>query len=68
MLDGLGYGSLKGALMARGSREISRLVRAMGGNELTIYGLSHLGDYEATCFRLSATTENSGRCGDGKEI
>ncbi|RPJ41802.1 MAG: NAD(P)H-dependent glycerol-3-phosphate dehydrogenase [Deltaproteobacteria bacterium] len=48
MLDGLGYGSLKGALMARGSREISRLVRAMGGNELTIYGLSHLGDYEAT--------------------
>lgn len=50
MLDGLGYGSLKGALMARGSREISKLVRAMGGNELTIYGLSHLGDYEATLF------------------
>jgi glycerol-3-phosphate dehydrogenase (NAD(P)+) len=50
MLDGLGFGSLKGALMARGSREISRLVRAMGGNELTIYGLSHLGDYEATLF------------------
>lgn len=50
MLDGLGSGSLKGALMARGSREISRLVRAMGGNELTIYGLSHLGDYEATLF------------------
>ena len=50
MLDGLGYGSLKGALMARGSREISRLVRAMGGNELTVYGLSHLGDYEATLF------------------
>jgi glycerol-3-phosphate dehydrogenase (NAD(P)+) len=50
MLDGLGYGSLKGALMARGSREVSRLVRAMGGNELTIYGLSHLGDYEATLF------------------
>jgi glycerol-3-phosphate dehydrogenase (NAD(P)+) len=22
----------------------------MGGNELTIYGLSHLGDYEATLF------------------
>lgn len=50
MLDGLKYGSLKGALMARGTREISRLVRAMGGNELTIYGLSHLGDYEATLF------------------
>lgn len=50
MLDGYAYGSLKGALMARGSREISRLVRAMGGNELTIYGLSHIGDYEATLF------------------
>ncbi|MPM70345.1 Glycerol-3-phosphate dehydrogenase [NAD(P)+] [bioreactor metagenome] len=36
--------------MARGTREISRLVRAMGGNDITIYGLSHLGDYEATLF------------------
>ena len=50
MLDGLNYSSLKGALMARGAREIARLVRAMGGNELTVYGLSHLGDYEATLF------------------
>ena len=50
MLDGLNYSSLKGSLMARGTREISRLVRAMGGNDLTIYGLSHLGDYEATLF------------------
>lgn len=50
MLDGYHYSSLKGALMARGSREISRLVRAMGGNELTVYGLSHIGDYEATLF------------------
>ncbi|MBC8015123.1 MAG: NAD(P)H-dependent glycerol-3-phosphate dehydrogenase [Sporomusaceae bacterium] len=50
MLDGLHYSSLKGALMARGTREMSRLVTAMGGNHLTIYGLSHLGDYEATLF------------------
>jgi glycerol-3-phosphate dehydrogenase (NAD(P)+) len=50
MLDGLKYSSLKGSLMARGTREISRLVRAMGGNDITIYGLSHLGDYEATLF------------------
>jgi glycerol-3-phosphate dehydrogenase (NAD(P)+) len=50
MLDGFKYSSLKGALMARGTREISRLVRAMGGNDVTIYGLSHLGDYEATLF------------------
>ena len=50
MLDGLGYGSLKGALMARGTRELVRLVRVMGGDGETIYGLSHLGDYEATLF------------------
>lgn len=50
MLDGAGYSSLKGALMARGTYEISRLVDAMGGNGKSIYGLSHLGDYEATLF------------------
>lgn len=50
MLDGLGYQSLKGALMARGTREIARLIEAMGGNPLSAYGLCHLGDYEATLF------------------
>ncbi|MEE6452318.1 glycerol-3-phosphate dehydrogenase [Gottfriedia acidiceleris] len=34
MLDGLKYSSLKGSLMARGTREISRLIRAMGGKAL----------------------------------
>ena len=50
MLDGLELPSLKGALMARGAAELSRLVGAMGGDPATIYGLSHLGDYEATLF------------------
>lgn len=50
MLDGLGISSLKGALMARGPREISRLVKAMGGDEMTVYGLTHIGDYAATLF------------------
>lgn len=50
MLDGLNYTSLKGALMARGTREISRLIDAMGGNKMSAYGLCHLGDYEATLF------------------
>ena len=50
MLDGLGVSSLKGALMSRGTREVSRLIKAMGGNELSTYGLCHLGDYEATVF------------------
>ena len=50
MLDGLGLSSLKGALMSRGTREIARLIKALGGNELSAYGLCHLGDYEATVF------------------
>jgi len=50
ILDGLSLTTLKGALMARGTREIARLIRAMGGNELSAYGLCHLGDYEATVF------------------
>jgi glycerol-3-phosphate dehydrogenase (NAD(P)+) len=50
ILDGLGETALKGALMSRGTREIARLIRAMGGNEISAYGLAHLGDYEATVF------------------
>lgn len=50
MLDGYGLTSLKGALMSRGTREYARLIRALGGNELSAYGLCHLGDYEATVF------------------
>lgn len=50
MLDGMNYQSLKGALMARGTREIARLIEALGGNPLSAYGLCHLGDYEATLF------------------
>ena len=50
MLDGLSLTSLKGALMSRGTREIARLIEAMGGNPLSAYGLCHLGDYEATVF------------------
>ncbi|MBQ8295973.1 MAG: NAD(P)-binding domain-containing protein [Clostridia bacterium] len=50
ILDGCGYASLKGSLMSRGAREVARLIKAMGGNELSAYGLAHLGDYEATLF------------------
>lgn len=50
MLDGMGLTTLKGALMSRGTREIARLIAALGGSELSAYGLCHLGDYEATVF------------------
>ena len=40
----------KGPLMSRGAREVARLIKAMGGSELSAYGLAHLGDYETTLF------------------
>ncbi len=49
-LDGMNLPSLKGALMARGSREVARLIKSLGGNPLSAYGLCHLGDYETTLF------------------
>ena len=36
--------------MARGTSEVARLIVAMGGKASTVYGLCHLGDYEATLF------------------
>ena len=50
MLDGLNMSGLKGALMARAPHEVARLISAMGGDWRSVYGLSHLGDYEATLF------------------
>ena len=50
MLDGGGYTTLKGPLMSRGAREVARLIGAMGGKEISAYGLCHLGDYETTLF------------------
>ena len=50
MLDGIDMSCLKGALMSRGTYEIAKLTQAMGGKVMTAYGLSHLGDFEATLF------------------
>jgi len=60
ILDGAGFSSLKGALMARGVFEVSRLVVAMGGDKLTPYGLSHLGDFEATLFSRNSNNRRFG--------
>ncbi len=50
VLDGSGYVSLKGPLMARGANEVGRLIAALGGKFRSAYGLAHLGDYETTLF------------------
>lgn len=50
VLDGSGYASLKGPLMARGAYEVGRFISSMGGKFQSAYGLAHLGDYETTLF------------------
>ena len=50
ILDGLEWYGLKGALMARAPVEVGRFIKHFSGNPMTAYGLSHLGDYEATLF------------------
>ena len=50
VLDGSGYVSLKGPLMARGAYEVGKLIQAMNGKFSSAYGLAHLGDYETTLF------------------
>lgn len=62
ILEGRDLSSLKGALMSRGTREIGRLITALGGNEQTVYGLCHLGDYEATLFSPHSHNLTYGKC------
>ena len=62
LLDGLGWQGVKGALMARATYEYARLVDKMGGKGQTIYGLSHLGDYEATLFSPFSHNRMFGEC------
>lgn len=50
VLDGNGYQSLKGPLMARGAFEVGTLIAALGGKFSSAYSLAHLGDYETTLF------------------
>ena len=61
-LDGAHLSTLKGALMSRGTREVARLITALGGNELSAYGLCHLGDYEATVFSQYSHNRRFGEC------
>lgn len=62
VLDGLKLSTLKGALMSRGTREIARLIEALGGKPQSAYGLCHLGDYEATLFSQHSQNRRFGEC------
>ena len=59
-MDGLDWYGLKGALMARGCYEVSLLIEKMGGNKMTAFGMSHLGDFEATLFSKNSHNRRYG--------
>lgn len=60
MLSALNLGSFKSYLLARGPVEVGRLIKAMGGNYQTAFGLSHLGDYGATVFSSFSYNHQAG--------
>lgn len=67
ILDGCNLSSLKGALMSRGTKEVSHLIKNMGGNPISAYGLCHLGDYEATIFSKHSNNRKFGEAFVKKE-
>ena len=68
--DGLGYGdNTKAALITRGITEISRLGEAMGAEDLTLYGLSGIGDLIVTCASVHSRNRRAGMLmGQGKTM
>ena len=61
ILDGMGYTSLKGGLMARSTQEIARLIEALGGNKMRAFGLCHLGDCSAKRWFRAKNSRSSQR-------
>jgi glycerol-3-phosphate dehydrogenase (NAD(P)+) len=60
ILDGSHWECMKGPLMARGCYEVAKLIVALGGNHMTAYGLSHLGDYDATLYSKNSNNRQFG--------
>ena len=60
VLDALDMQSLKGPLMSLGSIEVSKLIKHCGGNELSAFGLCHLGDFQATLFSNESNNRKYG--------
>ncbi len=68
--DGLGFGdNAKAAIITRGLAEISRLVETLGGDPLTLSGLSGIGDLVVTCLsRYSRNRYVGEEIGKGRHL
>jgi glycerol-3-phosphate dehydrogenase (NAD(P)+) len=68
--DGLGFGvNAKGALVARGLVEMTRLGTALGARKETFFGLAGLGDLVITCMSAKSRNHQVGeRIGQGESL
>lgn len=60
MLDGLKQQPLKGAVMVYATKEVASLIKKMGGNPETAYGLCCLGDFEASMYSSDSSARKLG--------
>lgn len=70
IVDGLGFGdNTKAALLTRGIVEMSRLGEAMGGQRVTFFGLSGIGDLITSCISRHGRNRSVGeRLGRGERL
>ncbi len=68
--DGLGFGdNAKAAIITRGLAEISRLAVSLGGDPMTVSGLSGIGDLVVTCLSRHSRNRYVGeQIGKGKRL
>lgn len=68
--DGLGFGdNAKAAIITRGLAEMSRLAGSLGGDPMTVSGLSGIGDLVVTCLSRHSRNRYVGeQIGKGKRL
>ena len=68
--DGLGFGdNAKAAIITRGLAEMSRLAASLGGDPMTVSGLSGIGDLVVTCLSRHSRNRYVGeQIGKGKRL
>lgn len=68
--DGLGFGdNAKAAIITRGLAEMSRLAASLGGDPMTVSGLSGIGDLVVTCLSRHSRNRYVGeQIGRGKSL
>ena len=70
VVSGLGFGeNARAALIDRGALEIIRIVKALGGEKDTVYGLAGIGDLIVTASSMNSRNYQAGlKIGQGEDV